>query len=92
MLNIRPENKRLKVRLEEVPLSHGGGSSLLYLPEKEEYLVAVVEAQSNDCVVSRSPNSERVIFQKRFLETLSVAGEKHNFVLEEHVTASWLSE
>jgi hypothetical protein len=92
MLNIRPENKRLRVRLEEAPPSHSGGSSLLYLPEKEEYLVAVVEAQANDCIVSRSTNSERVIFQKRFLETISVAGERHNFVLEEHVAASWCSE
>jgi hypothetical protein len=92
MFTIRPENKRLKVRLEEVPLSQGSSNSLLYLPEKEEYVVGVIEAQACDCTTTRVPNSERVIFQKRFLETCSVGGTKYNFVLEEHVAASWLDE
>ncbi len=100
MFDIRPENKRLKISIEEIPVPKETERSLIFLPEsyadpnhsKEEYVVGIVEGFSFDCENAHAPNCERVVFPKRFMETISIAGVKHAFVSEENVIASWLQE
>ena len=100
MMNIIPRNKRLKVSIEEPPAAPERERSLIFLPEsvsdpnkaKEEYVIGVVQVAAGECYGAYSSGMDRVFFAKKHLETFTIAGQEHSFVMEEHIIALWRAE
>jgi hypothetical protein len=100
MINIVPRNKRLKVSIEEPPAAPEKGRSLIFLPDgagdpsrtREEYVIGVVQVAAGECTGAYSPGVARVLFPKKHLETITLAGQDHCFVMEEYIVALWIPE
>ena len=97
-MNFQPQNRYLLVKTQTQEDAENTGVLLPegYVSPKDKYVLATVLASANDCKRESNfkayKNGSRIVIDSSMVETVSMAGERYEIVLENYVVGMLLEE
>ena len=99
-MNFQPQNRYLLVKTQTQEDAENTGVLLPegYVSPKDKYVLATVLASANDCKresvrnETLYKNGSKIVIDSSMVETVSMAGERYEIVLENYVVGMLLEE